>query len=922
MDKNYDVFVSYSSKDKTIADAIVHYFEERKIRCWIAPRDIDPGKLWESGIVSGIKSSRVCLLIFSANSNASEQVWREIGLAADFKLPIMPFRVEDVTQCEALIYYLKNIHWLDAINGELEDNIKNLYDSVVKLMPDRKVDPNPVHTKETAIGNTDENKNPLTPDSPKTVGTVTPMQGVDNNSGNTAVLQQPKNPDVAGNNSKANPIANFFKYLFKKPSRIIISLAVLIVAVVALVFIVRAFWGDKIGTNDLKASDNSGNAETNVTSSASNSQSFAVGNTVQFGAYDWLVLDVQDDKALIITKDCVALMKFVASDSPAYASYPYSGSNLRTYVDRDFYNSFSADEQSNIITTTITEYGSTLYDRIFLLSVDEAKEYFSSDTERAANYEGQPVIWWLRTNGTGNRLPGVGSAGVIGENGIPIIYDDACGVRPAMWIQIDGTDSNSQQTAASNKIFFTQELAKLSGNDDGLVYLINTPLYGLTKPHWDQFVFTKSGVVMWNSHYGVSPDSVSIMGGTIDSVSSGEYTIDNDTIKIVMKSENDDAWEANFSCRLTDDGNMEINGEYGYTDGRYGDTLSQYYGIIEYCGTYENRFFNPNDNFESVKSEIDKGGDAAETNTVETAVTTQQTASVSQGAVNEQGNTAGNINNNGLVAQQGDWIYYSNRNDGDNLYKMRTDGSEKTKLYGYGIAIHEYINVIGDWIYYGYGDYGNIKLYKIRADGSERTQISDDICSYVNAVGDWIYYTNGSDNNFLYKIRADGSERTKLNDEDSEYINVIDGWVYYSDAKSNICKIRTDGSGRTKLNDDNSISINVIDDWVYYCNRDDFGRLYKINTDGSGRIKVNDDWGTYYNIADGWIYFSNTSDGGPIESKLYRIRTDGSGRTKLSSDGGCSSINIIDGWVYYYNWSDNHKLYKIRTDGTEKQLVE
>ena len=39
----HDAFISYSSKDKTIADAVCARLEARGIRCWIAPRDVRPG---------------------------------------------------------------------------------------------------------------------------------------------------------------------------------------------------------------------------------------------------------------------------------------------------------------------------------------------------------------------------------------------------------------------------------------------------------------------------------------------------------------------------------------------------------------------------------------------------------------------------------------------------------------------------------------------------------------------------------------------------------------------------------------------------------------------------------------------------------------------------------------------------------------
>lgn len=53
-----------------------------------------------------------------------------------------------------------------------------------------------------------------------------------------------------------------------------------------------------------------------------------------------------------------------------------------------------------------------------------------------------------------------------------------------------------------------------------------------------------------------------------------------------------------------------------------------------------------------------------------------------QAAINTYGNTPGNLANGASVAQQGDWIYYCNGSDNDSVYKVRTDGTGKTKATG------------------------------------------------------------------------------------------------------------------------------------------------------------------------------------------------------------------------------------------------
>ena len=84
------------------------------------------------------------------------------------------------------------------------------------------------------------------------------------------------------------------------------------------------------------------------------------------------------------------------------------------------------------------------------------------------------------------------------------------------------------------------------------------------------------------------------------------------------------------------------------------------------------------------------------------------------------GNTVGNISNEGLVAQQGDWIYYSNILDERKLYKIRTDGTQKQLLSD---DRSWYLNIADDWIYYivggGGGSLTRLSYCKIRTDGTD-----------------------------------------------------------------------------------------------------------------------------------------------------------------------------------------------------------
>ena len=70
----HDLFISYSAKDKPIADAVCAALEAERIRCWIAPRDVLPGVPYGEVLIEAINESRVMLLVFSSHSNESPQV--------------------------------------------------------------------------------------------------------------------------------------------------------------------------------------------------------------------------------------------------------------------------------------------------------------------------------------------------------------------------------------------------------------------------------------------------------------------------------------------------------------------------------------------------------------------------------------------------------------------------------------------------------------------------------------------------------------------------------------------------------------------------------------------------------------------------------------------------------------------------------
>jgi hypothetical protein len=122
----YDVFLSYSSKDKSTADAMCAVLEANRIRCWIAPRDIPAGEDWGAAIIDAIARCRVMVLIFSGNANSSPQVKREVERAVNKGVVILPFRIQNILPSQSLEYFISSQHWLDAWTPPLEQHLRRL----------------------------------------------------------------------------------------------------------------------------------------------------------------------------------------------------------------------------------------------------------------------------------------------------------------------------------------------------------------------------------------------------------------------------------------------------------------------------------------------------------------------------------------------------------------------------------------------------------------------------------------------------------------------------------------------------------------------------------------------------------------------------------------------------------------------------
>ncbi len=184
----HDVFISYSNQDKTIADAVCATLEMANIRCWIAPRDILSGEIWPEAIGRAISTSRIMVLIFSSNSNNSQDVANELILAVKSKVIVVPLKIDDIEPKGVLQYYLAGTHWLDALSPPTEKNLRELTDIIILFLNRYKND----------IDDYDRNKSNITGLRKKADLSNTTKTSGDNNSAATKPVMDEKSPEYFG----------------------------------------------------------------------------------------------------------------------------------------------------------------------------------------------------------------------------------------------------------------------------------------------------------------------------------------------------------------------------------------------------------------------------------------------------------------------------------------------------------------------------------------------------------------------------------------------------------------------------------------------------------------------------------------------------------------------------------------------------
>ena len=196
-----------------------------------------------------------------------------------------------------------------------------------------------------------------------------------------------------------------------------------------------------------------------------------VGDIVQFGGIEWLVLELRKERILVIS---YLVIERRTNYEAKGVDWTWEESEMRSYLNNEFYNRFTKTQRDLIMGVYIenrdnpwwgTEGGNKTKDKIFLLSIDDVLLYFGDSGKvargvdererRSINWpvmgidrtaihdeysanriaslaNGRETEWWLRTPGYHSD-----TQAIVNRNGVLSIFGSSwiyIGVRPAMWL--------------------------------------------------------------------------------------------------------------------------------------------------------------------------------------------------------------------------------------------------------------------------------------------------------------------------------------------------------------------------------------------------------------------------------------------------------------------------------------------------------
>lgn len=333
------------------------------------------------------------------------------------------------------------------------------------------------------------------------------------------------------------------------------------------------------------------------------------------------------------------------------------------------------------------------------------------------------------------------------------------------------------------------------------------------------------------------------------------------------------------------------------------------------------------------------------------------------------------VSDGGRAAQQGDWIYFIN---GDNftreterfaafsgaLCRMRTDGTDPGILVDLDVSL---FNIDGGYIYFvtyesnksyacrvgingmdfrrfleidniydgGCYDFGggyiyytkDYKLFRMDLEGNNRTQLTDYPIYNLRAGSQYAFFTQDINDDIgpAYKIAHNSTDPVKVTSAAAYVLDIQDDMAYYYMLDNGYAYQYDQYTGKAE-----SIAHKAYEEYLFmpqqgilcasYTEEETGMYILPLGSEEQVRQISEEDSAARMAYYDGYIYYINKSS----LSELYRIRPDGTGREVISEDYilDTDSLDIFDGWIYYFSDGDEGRIYRLSIDTLKAQCIQ
>lgn len=290
------------------------------------------------------------------------------------------------------------------------------------------------------------------------------------------------------------------------------------------------------------------------------------------------------------------------------------------------------------------------------------------------------------------------------------------------------------------------------------------------------------------------------------------------------------------------------------------------------------------------------------------------TGRISMNPADTVGNTAGNLNNEGLFCEHDGTVYFSNAAEGGVLYAMNPDETDVRQINRLKVR-----NILagGKYLYFYQTDavtdsvfaqfQGKKSFNRCDLKGNSLTVLTRDVVITGQLAGNYLYLlTSGAPGISFYKLKIDKSELVDLADYNINPACVSNGLLYYNGTQQDhyLYALNTANDVVSEVWRGNLWYPVAEGDYIYYLDVEGNYRLCRYSLSRNEIQILTQDRVDCFNVGGGYIYYQKNGS----EPQLRCMRTDGSDNFALA-EGNYTHINMTSRYVYFQLYGDGTLTY-------------